>query len=101
MLADKAYSSRAIGEYLRDHGIKCVIPEREEQKANRKLKGPAGGQPVSHDKEVYKQRNVVECSFNTVKQWRALSTRYGKLALIYRAAVVLQAVVIWCQALNK
>src|SRR5699024_6558046 len=32
-LADKAYSSKAIRAYLRARGIKCVIPEKEDQKA--------------------------------------------------------------------
>lgn len=42
-MADKAYSSKAIRQYLRDRGIQCVIPEREDQKANRTRKGKAGG----------------------------------------------------------
>lgn len=99
-MADKAYSSKANRAYLRDHGIQCVIPEKEDQKANRKRKGSAGGRPVSYDKEAYKRRNVVERSFNTLKQWRSLATRYDKLATVYRTAAVLQAVVIWSAALT-
>lgn len=99
-MADKAYSSKAIRHYLRDRGIQCVIPEKEDQKANRKRKGQAGGRPVTYDKEAYKRRNVVECSFNTLKQWRSLATRYDKLALTYRSAVVLQAVVVWSAAIT-
>ncbi len=56
-MADKAYSSKAIRQYLRDHGIQCVIPEKEDQIANRKRKGSAGGRPVRYDKEAYKRRN--------------------------------------------
>ncbi|GAA4370627.1 hypothetical protein GCM10023166_19190 [Paeniglutamicibacter cryotolerans] len=99
-MADKAYSSRAIRKYLREHGIQCVIPEKEDQKENRKRRGSAGGRPVTYDKEAYKRRNVVECSFNTLKQWRSLATRYDKLALTYRSAVMLQAVVIWSAAIT-
>ncbi len=99
-MADKAYSSKAIRQYLRDHGIQCVIPEKEDQIANRKRKGSAGGRPVRYDKEAYKRRNVVERSFNTMKQWRSLATRYDKLALTYRSATVLQAVFIWSAALG-
>lgn len=62
-MADKAYSSKANRAYLRDRGIQCVIPEKEDQKANRKRKGSTGGRPVSYDKEAYKRRNVVERSF--------------------------------------
>ena len=99
-MADKAYSSTAIRGYLRDRGIECVIPEKDDQKANRKRKGSAGGRPVGYDKEAYKRRNVVERCFNTLKQWRSLATRYDKLALTYRSATVLQAVVLWSAALG-
>ncbi|AIY02013.1 Mobile element protein [Arthrobacter sp. PAMC 25486] len=99
-MADKAYSSKANRAYWRDRGIQCVISEKEDQKANRKRKGSACGRPVSYDKEAYKRRNVVERSFNTLKQWRSLATRYDKLAVVYRAAAVLQAVVIWSAAVT-
>ena len=56
---------------------------------------------MSYDKQSYKRRYEVECSFNTLKQWRALATRYDKLALTNRAAVVKHAVVVWCSALSK
>jgi hypothetical protein len=39
--------------------------------------------------------NTVERSFNTTKQWRALATRYDKLALTYRGGAVLRAITIW------
>lgn len=100
-MADKAYSSKGNRKFLRDRGIQCVIPEKEDQKANRKRKGRAGGRPVTYDKEAYKRRNVVERSFNALKQWRGMATRYDKLALTYRSAVVLHAVVIWSADLEK
>ena len=78
-----------------------MIPEKDDQKANRKRKGSAGGRPVTYDKEAYKRRNVVERSFNALKQWRGMATRYDKLALTYRSAVVLHAVHIWSAALEK
>lgn len=100
-LADKAYSSRGNRKYLRDRGIQCVIPEKDDQKANRKRKGSAGGRPVTYDKEAYKRRNVVERSLNALKQWRGMATRYDKLALTYRSAVVLHAVLIWNADIEK
>lgn len=99
-MADKAYSSKAIRTYLRARGIEAVIPEKDDQKANRSRKGSAGGRPVSYDTEAYKRRNVVERSFNTLKQWRSLATRNDKLALTYRSAVVLQSVVLWSAVLG-
>ncbi len=78
LLADKAYSSAATQAQLRGRGIQAVIPERDDQKANCKRKGSVGGRPVGLDAENYKKRNVVERSFNILKQWRALATRYDE-----------------------
>ena len=88
---DKAYSSRAIRAHLRSRGIKAVIAEPDDQKGHRRRRGSRGGRPVNFDAVDYKNRNVVERSFSLTKQWRALATRYDKLAITYRAAVVLQA----------
>ncbi len=56
-MADKAYSSKAIRADLRDWGIECVIPEKDDQKDNRKRKGSAGGRPVGFDTDAYTRRN--------------------------------------------
>jgi transposase len=34
-------------------------------------------------------RNVIERSFDTIKQWRGLATCYDKLAIVHRAAIAL------------
>lgn len=93
--ADKAYSSRATRTRLRRRGIGAVIPEPSDQIAHRKRRGSRGGRPPAFDAEDYKGRNVVERTFNVVKQWRGLATRYDKLAIVYRAAVVLSACITW------
>jgi len=76
VLGDKAYSSRGHRALPRRRGITAVIAEPEDQKANRKRRGAKGGRPPAFDEQRYKNRNVVERSFNTFKQWRALATRY-------------------------
>ncbi|MBT2565230.1 transposase [Arthrobacter sp. ISL-85] len=58
---------------------------------HRGRRGSAGGRPPGFDQEDYKGRNVVERYFNTFKQWRALATRYDKLALTYKGGAVLRA----------
>ena len=40
-------------------------------------------------------RNVIERRFAPLKQWRGVATRYDKLATVYRAAAVLNAVLAW------
>jgi putative transposase len=98
--ADKAYSSRAIRSHLRDRGIVAVIPEPSDQIGNRKRRGSHGGRPPAFDADDYKGRNVIERSFCDQKQWRGIATRYDKLAITYRGAVVLRAITIWLKALG-
>lgn len=95
VLGDKAYSSKANRDLLRSKGARAVIPEPSDQIANRKRRGSAGGRPPAFDAETYKNRNVVERSFNDYKQWRGLATRYDKHATTYRGGVTLRAIVIW------
>ncbi len=80
---------------LRRRGIKAVIPLKYDHLAARARRGSAGGRPPAFDPEAYKGGNVVERSFNRAKQWRALATRYDKLAITYRAAVTLFAILTW------
>ena len=81
-IGDKAYSSKATRARLRERGIGAVIAEPADQQANRARRGAKGGRPPAFDAEGYKLRNVVERSFNLLKQWRALTTRYDKLAIV-------------------
>ncbi len=96
---DKA-SSRATRALLRRRGIAAVIPEPCDQQGHRARRGCAGGRPPSLDAAEYKGRNVIQRRFCPLKQWRALATRYDKLAIVYRAAVVLNAVIAWTQHLS-
>jgi transposase len=98
--ADKAYSSRAIRGHLRSRGVTAVIPEPADQQGHRKRRGSRGGRPPGFDAETYKGRNVIERRFCHVKQWRGLATRYDKLAVTFRAAVVLNAVIAWPRHLS-
>lgn len=98
--ADKAYSSRAIRGHLRSRGIRAVIPEPDDQKGHRKRRGSRGGRPVELDADDYKNRNVIERRYCHIKQWRGLATRYDKHAVVYRAAVVLNAVLAWTKTLS-
>jgi transposase len=100
LLGDKAYSSRATRAVLRARGITAVIAEPADQTGNRKRRGSKGGRPPAFDAERYRDRNVVERAYNALKQWRGLATRYDKLALTYRAGLLIRAAVMWLQALG-
>jgi transposase len=100
VLADKAYSSRAIRTHLRERSITAVIPEPSDQQAHRKRRGSRGGRPVGYDREAYRGRNVIERAFNRCKHWRGLATRYDKHAVVYRGALIFAAALIWATELG-
>ncbi|WP_367141134.1 IS5 family transposase [Streptomyces sp. STD57] len=95
VIGDKGYSSKAIRTWLRRRDIAHTIPERADQVANRLRRGSAGGRPPTFDRDLYKRRNVVERTFNRLKQWRGLATRYDKTAESYQAAVALASLLMW------
>lgn len=77
-----------------------VIPERSDQIKNRKPRGSAGGRPPNFDAVTYRDRNVVERSFNVQKQWRALPQRTDKNVINYRGGLCPSAILTWLQALG-
>ena len=84
LLMDKAYegdSTRFLAESL---GYLPVVPP----KSNRK-------DPWEYDKELYKQRNVVERLFRRIKEFRRVYTRYDKLDIIYIGFVYFCFSIIW------
>lgn len=95
VLADKAYSSKAIRADLRRRKIKATVPEPTDQVRNRLGKGSRGGRPPTFDPDVYKERNVVERAINKLKQHRAVATRYDKRDFVWRGTVDVAAIRIW------
>ncbi|GGQ33131.1 IS5 family transposase [Streptomyces roseolilacinus] len=95
VLADRAYSSRAIRAHLRHRGIQAVILQPSDQIGHRLRRGRRGGRPPSFDREACKRRNAVERCINRLKQWRGLATRTDKLAITYQAALHFAGILIW------
>lgn len=95
VLADKAYSSKAIRTHLRRRGIKAVIPEPADQIKNRARKGRRGGRPPAFDREAYKLRNTVERTVNRLRQNRAVATRYDKRDFVWRGTIDVAGIRIW------
>ena len=102
VLADKAYSSKAIRSHLRRRGIHATIPEPADQIKNRRRRGSRGGRPPAFDPAAYKQRNVVERAINKLRQHRAVATRYDKRDFVFRGTIDVASVRIWLrQPLNQ
>ncbi|MFF7074522.1 IS5 family transposase [Streptomyces pseudovenezuelae] len=98
VIADKAYSSRGFRAYLRTRAIGHTIPEKTDQQRHRHNRGRRGGRPPAFDRQVYRQRNVVERCFNRLKGFRGIATRYEKTAASYEAAVTLASFLLWARS---
>ena len=83
LIADKAYDAAPLIDSLAQREIKPVIPPR----ANRKTKREC-------DFALYRERNLIERFFNKIKHFRAIATRYDKLARNFLAAVQLVSAII-------
>jgi len=85
LLADKAYDAdERVRQKLIEKGCIAVIPS----KSNRI-------NPASYDKDVYKERHLIENFFAKLKHYRAIATRYDKTALNFLGAIYLVSAVIW------
>lgn len=85
LIADRAFDADArVLEPLAAAGKSAVIPPR-----------PNRLKPGNFDRELYKQRHLIENFFCKLKQFRAIATRYDKTARNFLAAVHLAAAIIW------
>ena len=83
LIADKAYDSDPIRLSLASQGIVATIPPR----VNRRIQ-------TWYDPLQYRSRHLVENYFCDLKQFRAVATRYNKLADSYCAMVNLASWII-------
>ena len=84
VLADKAYDTNALRDWLKVRNIKAVIPP----KSNRK-------DDIDYDFWHYKERHAIECLFGKLKYYRRISTRYEKKAINYMGMLCLASVFLW------
>ncbi len=83
-MADKAYDSDAFRAALNGQGCLPVIPSN----------GSRAGK-LPYDKQLYKSRSEIECTFNLLKQARRFATRYEKTLRNYTAVVALGCALLW------
>ena len=67
------FACHPVGGSCGRRGIGTVIPEQSTHSAHRQRRGRRSGQPVGLNTQKYKGRNVIERSFNNIKNWRGLS----------------------------
>jgi len=84
VLGDKAYGSKAIRDLITLAGASYCIPPKSNDK-----------HPWEYDRFLYKERHLVECLFQKLKQFRGVATRYNKLARRFLACVQLACIMIW------
>ena len=83
LIADKAYDADPLIDSLAEREITPVIPPKSNRKAKRDC-----------DFALYRERNLIERFFNKIKHFRAIATRYDKLARNFLAAVQLVSAII-------
>ena len=77
-MGDKAYGSASIREYIETNGGSYCIPPKDKAK-----------EPWECDFYQYKERHLVECFFNKLKQFRRVATRYEKLSRRFLSFILL------------
>lgn len=84
LLGDKAYSSHDFRSLLDKLCCQAVIPSSS-----------SWIDPPAYDKELYKARSEVECTFSLLKQARRFATRYEKTLRNYAAVVAIGCALLW------
>ena len=85
LIADRAFDADSrVLDRLAAAGKSAVISPR-----------PNRLTPRDFDRELYKERHLIENFFCKLKQFRAIATRYDKTARNFLAAIHLAAATIW------
>ena len=85
LVADNGYDSNALRSWLIERGTTPVIPAN----SNRKVR-------IEHDRQIYRQRNVVERMFCRFKDWRRVATSFDRNIKTFMTSSAIAAFVTWC-----
>ncbi len=86
LLADRAYDANKLLTLAERQKHEVVIPPTSRRLEQRE-----------YDTHMYKERHLVECFFAKIKSFRRVATRYDKLAITFKASVMLAACLVWLQ----
>lgn len=84
VLADKGYNSKKIEALIKEMNSEVVIPPKKN-----------AINPRDYDKHLYKERHVIECFFQKIKESRRVATRYDKLQIMYKNFVLIACCLVW------
>ena len=84
VIADKGYDSQPFRQSILERGMTPVIPPR----SNRK-------EPHEYDAHLHRERHLVECFINKMKQFRRIFSRFEKLGGRYLAFLHFAGALIW------
>jgi transposase len=83
-IADKGYDAKDFLERLKQRGAEIVVPSR----SNRK-------EPREYDVHLYRERHLVECFINQMKQYRRVFSRFEKLSKNHLSFLYFVSALIW------
>ncbi len=84
VMADTAYDADQFRAAIAAIGATAVIPNN-----------PSRAAKLPFDKDLYKERHLVECCFSKLKQFRRVATRYEKTARNFLAVVIVATIILW------
>lgn len=84
VLADKVYNSRKVIALIEEKHRETVMPPKKNAKV-----------PRGYDKHLYRERYVIECFFQKIKESRRIATCYDKLQIMYKNFVLIACCLLW------
>ena len=85
VLADKAYDAdERMRDKLREKNCQAAIPSKKNRI-----------EEIPYDKDLYKNRHLIENFYCKIKQFRAIATRYDKTSQNFLGAVYLVGCLTW------
>jgi transposase len=84
VIADKAYDSNDLRQWIAEADMLAVIPSTRSRKVQ-----------IPHDATIYKARNRIERCFNKLKHFRRFATRFDRRAIHFLAFIHIASAMIW------
>lgn len=84
VIADRGYAAADFIAYVQAQGSEAVIPPHQSAKLQR-----------AYDTWLYRERHLVECCINKLKQFRRIFSRFDKLDSSYLGFVHFVCALVW------